>query len=538
MNSNQSDLNRLSTYKLYFDDIEELFLNTISFKYIVISTILTCLITIINVILLLYRSRTLFLACLIPFIYTLIFYDCLQLLSINLLKINLLNLNEKFFSELCRWPYYFKALSEAGQCLTLIFLYAIRCQKVQYFLKHKYLLNSSHIHSRALTFVCLLFIVYANNWITHLKIEKIHLITIDELKYEINIQEYPMPLYGVNDVKLNDREQFYLDFNKYAQNYEKNQSKQSQSEKIIHNQKGGTVHEIIIKIPYNNFFAQPQPIQVNRTRQKSKKKSKLLLNKTIETKHSYRIHRCTYGQRNFILTNLWFLIHSIFYLVLIIYFLTTIYRYKIPSMTVDYHQKLHDHALSIGRRKSADCHKQLMLLTHLRQFQYFIVYCYTTFILIRLIYVCLLTIILFLSHSPFHWLPLKIFFYVLFLIIYYSIPIRLTLLFLYLFLSLFSSYIYSIFYYIFHTKLHFSCQLQKPNIRFHLHIVPYNQHNIPQDEHSTNSLVLDLTSSIYEEHSTMIPTESIAINEENSSSQNVITTNSFLLVNEFEHTKL
>jgi hypothetical protein len=537
MSPNQSDSNTLSTYKLYFDDIEELFLNTISLKYVLISTIITSLLTIVSLILLLYRSRTLFLACLIPFIYVLIFYDFLQLLSINLLKINLLNLNERFFSQLCRWPYYFKALSEAGQCLTLIFLYAIRCQKVQYFLKHKYLLNSSHIHSRALIFVCLLFIVYANNWITHLKVEKIHLITIDESKYEINIQEYPMPLYGINDVKLNDRQQFYSDFDKYAQNYEKNQTRQTPSEKIIHNQKGGTVHEIIIKIPYNNFFAQRQPSQQNRTRQKSKKKSKSP-NKTIENKNSYRIHRCTYGQRNFILTNLWFLIHSIFYLVLIIYFLTTIFRYKIPAMTIDYHQKLHDHALSIGRKKSADRHKQLILLTHLRHFQYYIVYCHTTFILIRLIYVILLTIILFLFHSPFQWLALKMFFYALFLIVYYSIPIRLTFLFLYLFLSLFSSYIYSIFYYIFHTKLHFSCQLQKPKIRFHLHIVPYNQPDIHHDEHSTNSLVLDFTSSTYDEHSAMIPTESIGIYEENSSSQNAVATSSFLVVNEFEHTKL
>jgi hypothetical protein len=36
----------------------------------------------------------------------------------------------------------------------------------------------------------------------------------------------------------------------------------------------------------------------------------------------------------------------------------------------------------------------------------------------------------------------------------------------------------------------------------------------------------------------MVPTESIGINEENSSSQNVIRTNSFLIVNESEHSQL
>jgi len=534
MNSNYSDSNPLPIYKLYFDDIEEIFLNKISFKYLFILTLITCLSTIFCLILLLYRSTTIFLACLIPFIYSLIFYDFIQLLSIILVKYNLLNVNEKFFSNLCRWPYYLKASSEEGQCLSLIFIYAIRCQKVQYFLKHKNLPNSSRIHSRALTFVCLLFIIYANNWITHLKVEKIHLITLNKSNYEINIQEYPMPLYGINDVILNDRQKFYLDFDKYAQN----QIRQNNSDKIIYNQKDDSTHEILIKIPYNNFYGPRKSTATNRTRRKFKK-DRSLLNKTISTNNSYRIHRCTYGQRNFILTNIWSLIHSIFYLILISYFITTIHRYKIPHMTIDYHQKLQAQALSIGRRKSAERHKQLILLTHLRHFQYLIVYCHTTFILIRLIYVCLLTFILCLFHSPFKWISIKIMFYSLFFIVYYSIPIRMTLLFLYLFLSLFSSYIYSIFYYIFHTKLHFSCKLQKPTIRFHLHIVQYNQREINQhDEHSTNSLVLDLTSSIYDEHSTVFPTESNGINEEYSSCNNPVTTNSFLIINESEHDKL
>jgi hypothetical protein len=369
-----------------------------------------------------------------------------------------------------------------------------------------------------------------------LKVDKIHLITLNESNYDINIQEYPMPLYGTHHVKLDDRQQFYLDFDKYAQNHENKQIRQIKPEKIIHNQKGDSVHEIIIKIPYNNFFGQHKSKPNNETRRKFKK-NRQSSNKTYGN-NSYRIHRCTYGQRNFILTNLWSLIHSIFYLVSIIYFITTVYRYRIPHMAIDYHQKLYDKALAIGRRKSAERHKQLILLTHLRNFEYCIVYCHTTFILIRLIYGCLLTILLCLFHSPFKWSVIKLIFYSLFLIVYYSIPIRIMFLFIYLFLSLFSSYIYSIFYYIFHTKLHFSCKLQKPKICFRLHIVPYNQTEINHDEHSTNSLVFDLTSSICEEHSTIYPTESLGIYEECSNAHNAVTTNSFLIVNECEHSKL
>jgi hypothetical protein len=308
-------------------------------------------------------------------------------------------------------------------------------------------------------------------------------------------------------------------------------------EKIIHTQKDDSFHEIIIKIPYNNFYGQRKPPSHNRTRGKIKKRRQSL-NKTVNGNHSYRIHRCTYGQRNFFLANFLSLIHAIFYFILISYFLTTIYRYKIPCMTIDYHQKLHEKAVSTGRRKSAERHKQMILLAHLRRFQYLMVYCHTLFTLIRLTYVCSLTFILFLFQSPFKWLSIKIFFNSLFFIVYYSIPIRITLLFIYLFLSLFSSYIYSIFYYIFHTKLHFSCKLQKPTICFRLHIVPHNQRELIHDEHSTNSLALDITSSFCEEHSTMLQNESMGFIEENSSSQIAIPTTSCAVVIELEHSKL
>ena len=536
MNSNHSNLNTLPTYKLYFDDIEEIFFNTVSFKFLLILLIITWLLTIASLIILLYRSTTIFLGCFVPFIYSLVVYDFTQMLSIILLKFNLMNVNDKYYNDLCRWPYYLKASSEAGQCLTLIFIYAIRCQKVRYFLKHNHLPNSSPVHSRALTFVCLLFIVYVNNWITHLKVEKIHLITWNESNYEINIQEYPLALYGIDDMTLNDSRQFYLDFDKYAQNYGKNQIRQNKSEKIIHNQKDDSFPEVVIKIPYN-IFGQRKSIVQNRTRRKTKRRRQTS-NKTNHGNNSYRVHRCTYGQRNFFLVNFLSLIHNIFYFLSITYFLTTIYRHKIPYMTVDYHQKLCDKALITGRRKSAERHKQLMLLTHLRHFQYLIVYCHTTFTLIRLMYECLLTFILCLIQSPFKWLTLKIFFNTLFFIVYYTIPIRITLFFLFLFVSLFSPYIYSIFYYVFHTKLHFSCKFQKPTIRFRLHIVQCNQREIIHDERSTNSLVLDLTSSVYDEHSTMVQNESTGLYEENSITPTVPTTTSFAIINQSEQSEL
>ncbi|CAF3692481.1 unnamed protein product [Rotaria sp. Silwood1] len=417
MNSNNSDLNTIPIYKLYFDDIEEIFFNTVSFKYLFISTIIICFFILASIIILLYRSKTIFLACLIPFIYSLLFYDFIQLLSIILLKYNLINLNENYFGEICRWPYYLKASSEAGQCITLIFIYAIRCQKVRHFLKHNYLPNTGNIHSRALTFVCLLFVIYVNNWITHLKIEKIHLVTLNESNHEINIEEYPITFYGKNHIKLNDYQQFYTDLNKYAQNYEKIQIGQNNPGEIIHNEKDDTMH-VFIKIPYDNIFGQHNSIIFNRTKRKKKNFRRHIKNKTFYGNNSYRIHRCTFGQRNFFLANFLSLIHSIFYLILIIYYLTTIYRYKIPYIKTDYYQKLLNEIHNNGRKKTIERYKQIILLTHLRQFQYLIVYCYTIITLIRLIYICSFTLILCLIQSPFKWLTIKIFYYILFIIVY------------------------------------------------------------------------------------------------------------------------
>ena len=174
------------------------------------------------------------LKCLTPFIYSLVFYDFIQLLSLILLKYNL---TEQYFNQLRRWPYYLKSASESGQCLTIIFLFTLSRHHIRYFLRHNRLPSSGRIHSCALTFVCLLFIVYVNNWITHLKVEKIHLITLNETKYEINIQEVPISLYDITEMKTYSHQRFINDLDKYTQGYEKNLfiKNQNPTDKAIHN---------------------------------------------------------------------------------------------------------------------------------------------------------------------------------------------------------------------------------------------------------------------------------------------------------------
>jgi hypothetical protein len=78
MVNNQSDINSFQIYKLFFDDIEEIFLNTISFRIVNILTLITCLFLIGILILLFYRSPIILVNCLIPFLYSLIFYDFIE----------------------------------------------------------------------------------------------------------------------------------------------------------------------------------------------------------------------------------------------------------------------------------------------------------------------------------------------------------------------------------------------------------------------------------------------------------------------------
>jgi hypothetical protein len=522
MSNDQTDIHSLSIYKLFFDDIEEIFLSTISLRIVTLVTVITCLFLIGILILLSYQSKNVLITCLIPFIYALIFYDFFQLSSLILLKYNF---TEQFFNQLCQWTYYFKSLSEAGQCLTLIFLFALSRHQIRYFLAHNRLPNSSRIHSRALTFVCLLFVVYMNNWITHLKVEKMHSITLNQTKYEINIQELPISLYDTSEGKIPTHQHFIIDLDKYSQGQERNLFTQNQvktpTDKIIQSHKDGS---IVIKFPFEFF----NPI-TNRTKRKLKKLVKReesieKINEDNSKNNSYRINRCTYGQENFFLSNFILSIHSIFYLILLIYYLITIPIRKITNMTINYHQQSYEKSLSLGRRKSADRHKQLILLLNLKQFLYLIIFSHTLFTFIRLVYMCLLIMILCLIQTPFKWLSVKIFFYSLFLIGYFSIPLRMSLLFIYLFLGHFSNHIQSLILYLFHTKLRFSWKIEKPTICFRFQFIPYrNASN--RDENLTNSLVIDMSSSVDEDQSNTIQHDSTIAYDENSTCYNSVTTN-------------
>ena len=228
--------------------------------------------------------------------------------------------------------------------------------------------------------------------------------------------------------------------------------------------------------------------------------------------NSYRINRCTYGQKNFFLSNFLTLINSFCYLILLSYYLIILRTYKIDQMTMTHHQELYQKSLTNGRRKSAERHKQHMLVINLKQFLTLIIYSHTFLTFLRLIYICLLISILSFSQRPFLWLKLKLIFYFFFLIGYISIPLRMMILFIYLFYKSFSPHIHSILLYLFHTNLRFSWKLQKPSICFRFEFVPYSI----QDEHLTNSLGIDISSSVEEDQSNIIQHESIVIYDESS----------------------
>ncbi|CAF3437916.1 unnamed protein product [Rotaria socialis] len=523
MDRNQLDLHSAPIYKLFFDDIEEIFLNTVPFRFLCIVSLITCIFIIGTLILIFYRTKQLFLACLIPFIYALVFYDFIQLLSLILLKYNA---TEQFLNQLCRWPYYLKSSSDAGQCLTIIFIFILSRHQIRYFITHNHLPNSSYIHSRALAFACLLFILYVNNWITHLKVEKVHLVILNKTEHEINVQELPISLYAIAQIQVRSHQRFLADLNRYSQGTEKNMLTPNQqkvpNDKIIRNHNDGSIHEIIIKFPYDYLF---NPV-INRTRRTSET---IQPNHTFnsqsdenEYNNSYRISRCTYGQSNFFLTNFLGLISSIGYFTLILYYLTIIYTYKVTDSMINYHKQFYEKSFSLTRKNAVIHHKHFILLIHLKKFLYLIICSHTLITFIRLVYVCLLTIMLCFYQTPFRWLPIKIFFYSLFLISYLSIPIRMILLFIYCFISMFSTQLRSVIYYLFNTNLRFSWKLEKPTICFRLQFIPY-QDNC-KDRRVDQSVVIDLSSSVIDDQSNVLPQDSMIMPNESSSSQNGFTT--------------
>ena len=517
---NRSDLHFWPIYKLFFDDIEEIFLNSISFRVLILLTTLTLVFSLGIFVLLFYRSTTIFTTCLIPFIYALVLYDLIQLCSLVILKYNL---TERFDSRFCRWPYYLKSSSEAGQCLTLIFLFALIRHQLRYFHTHHQLLNSDRIHSRALTFVCLLFIIYVNNWITHLKVEKLHLVTLNTTKYEIKIEELPISFYEDSDVRMPSQQRFIADLEKYSQGSQPHShSDDDQPSKttgdFYQNHQDGSIHQIVLKIPQLNLY---NTATANRTKRSLNiSKRHLFLNESIaEPNNSYRINRCTYGQTNFFLANFLSLLYSTVYFLLISYYIVTIFSYKMPLRTIDYHQQFYEQSMAFGRRKSAERHRQLIVLIRLRQFLMLMIYSHTLFAFLRLIYTCVLTCVLSLVSTPLKWFPLKYLFHSLFLISYCSIPLRMLLLLIYLFLIQFSEHLQSIFFYTSRTKLRFAWKLQKPTVCFRWQFIPYPNTGVSRNTNADEHVAVDLTSSADDDPTTMFAHDSITVYDDHSTSQ-------------------
>jgi len=503
------DISRL--YKLFFDDIEEIFLHKISVRLLYCLILITCSLMFMIFLLLMCRSKQVFLSSTIPFYYTLVIYDFFQLISILLLKYNF---TEEFFNQLCQWTYYLKSISESGQCLTLIFLFGLMRHQIRYFSAHNHLPNSSRINSRALTFVCLLFVVYVNNWITHLKIEKSYLIKSNVDQHDIHIQELPIYLYDTPEIKGKSYYDFINDLEKYSSGFRQINSNQNESassstnDNIFHNPKDG--HEIIIRVRFPNIFNSGS----NRTRRSDF---------TQQKNASYRINRCTYSQENYFLSNFLSFIHSIFYLVLLTYYLTIILTTKHEKMSVRYQQKLYEQSVLAGRKKSAERHKHYITLLNLKEFFYLIFYSHTILTYFRLIYQCFIILFLYFIPTPFKWLPLKTILYFLFCLIYFSIPIRMLIIFLFIVRTYFSLYIHSLIVYLFHTNLRFSWKFQKPTICFRFQFIPYPT-TLIQEEHRTNSLVIDVSSSVDEDHSHFAPHESVVVYDENSVSHHIAPT--------------
>lgn len=469
MSENQTELHVLPIYKLLFDDIEEIFLHTISFRLLILLLIFTGIFSIGILFFLLTRKKDFFSRCLIPFLYALITYDFVQLLSLVLLK---LNATEQYFNQFCRWAYYLKSCSEAGQCLTLVFLFVLIRYQLRHYHTHRQLPNTDRIHARALTLVCLLFIIYVNNWITHLKVERAHSVTLNTTKYDIHIQELSLSYYAHPDESHPSHQRFIADLEKYSQGYEKILGDHRQPKAkadVLQSHPDSSGPQIVIKFRYDQFFNPNQ----NRTKRRLRRQLRLNQSQAVENT-SYRINRCTCGQSNFFLANFLSLIYSMLYFILIIYYIIIIYTYKIPLKTLDEHRQSMEKSLSLGRRKSADRHEQEIRLVHLKRFLRLIIFCHALLACLRLIYSCSLTFLLAFVALPMKWLPLKHIFYSLFLLSYYSIPVRMFLLFFFLFLNRYSFYLRSIFFYVFRTNLRVAWKFEKPRIRFRCRFIPYS----------------------------------------------------------------
>ena len=504
MSLNDSHLNLLPIYKLFFDDIEEIFLNQISFRFLLTLVLLTFVLMLILIVFLCCLNVDLFSTTVVPFIFALILYDFIQLFSVVLLKFYL---SEHFVSGLCRWPYYLKSLSEAGQCLTLIFLLATIRRHLHYYHTHHRFPNNHKIYARVLNFVCVLFIIYIHNWITHLKAEKLHSISMNENNSEMQIEELSHSFFARAEMINGSYRSFINDLEKYSQGYENSFRREQSTKPEWFNSKprDASNHQIFIPFQFDGI----RDVTLNRTRRH-------LISTTInnQSNNSYGILRCTYSQENFLLVHSLMFLHSFIYLIVILYYLIAIATSQISLRTVRYDENIFQQNSDNERRKSTieNQQKQSTILIRLKRFLIIIVFSQTLFACLHLTYTCALTMSVTLFDTPIRSVTIKHVFYTTFIIHYYSIPLRLFILIIYLLLSQYSSHFQSIFSYIVYTKLHFNLKFQRPEVCFRCQLIPFEKNfHLKPNNNDLSSSTIDIDQSAVLVHETTVVHEESSV---------------------------
>ncbi|CAF0816834.1 unnamed protein product [Didymodactylos carnosus] len=468
-------------------------------KHSPFSFIISVLFSILILFWLYFRSKSLT-PCIIPFIYALLFYDLLQLSSILVIKYNIYTKSDFTYGLICRFVDYVKSSAESGSLMTLILLFIIRRKQIRYYYSH-YHLDSSTIYSKIIVFFCLLFIVYIHNWLTHLKEDNIFLV-----KYIEDNQHWHPYIYLITkssntiDIKFDTRVRFLNDLYLYAQEKSHNYShlnsitilpKNENENMIVSSDKGSM--QIFIKFPISilkSKYSTTETSTIVQIKSKIQNYNNSLSNITNVTDNirlsvllpsSYRVLRCTYYQPYLTLIIISTFLHSIFYFILIIVTLwktnNLIYLTIRKSNNIKYlstksiyngiqtkkqsktylKERLNSIILSKRTIKSRNQHR---IIQHLLQLKY-LLYIHTFFILLRLIYVCILNMTLFFSLVPFSYNYLKFIFQLLFILSCYSIPLRIISLVIYLLYQTYSHQLTIIYYYLTQKKLKFSCQCEK-----------------------------------------------------------------------------
>ncbi|CAF1152076.1 unnamed protein product [Didymodactylos carnosus] len=512
--------NILSMYNLTFDDIEEIFINSTSMFYLLLSFIFSFIISI-YILYLLYFHSDLLTPCIVPFIYALLFYDLSQLFSIIIIKTNIYTKYDFTYGLICRFIYYTKSSAEAGSSITIILLFIIRRKQIKYYFSHHHLVSCS-IRSRILAFCSLLFTIYIHNWITHLKEDNIYLV-----RYIENKQYWQPYIHSISkssndiDIKSDTRIRFLNDLNLYAQGrvYNYNLTNltiltQKENDNMIVSTYKDSM-KIFIKFPlsllkHNKYQTTSTTTTIKTiTTIELKKRKKLnnnhllfksynnnthrinyFINGTDYTHISllspspYRVSRCTYYQPYSTLIAILILLHSTFYgiLITINFWISNKFTYlntwNIQTKNLSLSTSSCINNNQIKQKKSLIYLKQKLktiisskklikptlqqhsLVKHLLQLKY-LLYIHTFFILLRLFYVCMLNITLFFSYTPFSSKYLKFLFQLFFILSCYSIPLRILSLIIYLFYQIYSRQLTIIYYHLTRTKLKCFCRCER-----------------------------------------------------------------------------